>query len=243
MKVLSSIFFLILSSIVLSQEDKHYASLDYSNNGNISKELQEFYFNPIQEYAPGNDVSFYKETSFKLNLNYTYKFKTNWGVGLSIGYGTRKDNFNISNQPDTWTGDQSQKYYSFGFNGLYYWKINKLELGTGLELPFTIISDHIQNIYQDEPNQQMHYVQKTTGGISFGINSLTTVKIFITDFLYLNARASFGFTKLNLGDKTSQYIISQDPVNYPDTPYTYDNKFVNSYFANPELSFGVGFNF
>lgn len=243
MKLTTILYFLIIHSIASSQEDKHSISLNYSNNGNISNELQEFYFNPIGEYAPGNDVSFYQEKSFKFSLNYTFEFKENWGIGLGVGYGARKDNFDISNQPDTWTGDQSQKYYSFGFNGLYYWRMNKLILGTGLELPFTIISDHIQNIYQDEPNQQMHFEQKTTGGFSFGINSVTTVKILITKFLYLNARASFGFSKLNVGGETSQYIVLQDPVIYPDTPNTYDNKFVKSYFANPELSFGVGFNF
>lgn len=243
MKLTSILFFLTLSGIAKSQEGKHLISINYSNNGNISKELQEFYFNPIQEYAPGNDVSLYKEKSFKFSLNYTFKIRQNWGIGLCVGYGGRKDNFDISNQPDTWTGDQSQKYYSFGFNGLYYWRINRLELGTGLELPFTLISDHFQNIYQDEPNQQMHYTQKTSGGFSFGINSITTVKLFLAKFLYLHASASFGFMKLNAGGETSLYIVSQDPVIYPDTPITYDNKFVKSYFANPELCFGVGFNF
>lgn len=243
MKLPSILFFLVLSGFAKSQDNKHSISLNYSNNGNLRNELQEFYFNPIGEYAPGNDVSSYKEISIKFSLNYNFEIKENWGIGLFAGYGARKDKFDISNQPETWTGDQSQKYYSFGVNGLYFWKINKLEIGTGLEVPFNVISDHIQNIYQDEPTQKMHYAQKTTGGFSFGINCLTTVKIFITDFLYLNARASFGFTKLNVGGKTSQYIVSQDPVNYPDTPYSYDNKFSKSYFANPELSFGVGFNF
>lgn len=243
MKYTTTIIFLTLCSIAISQEDKHSLSLSYSNNGNIKNEVHKFYFNPIHEYSPGDDVSFYKESSFKLNLNYTLKFKENWGVGLSGGYGHRKDDFNISNQPDSWTGDQSQKYYAFGINGQYYWRMDRLELGTGLELPFTIISNHIQNIYQDEPNQQMHYAQETTGGFSFGINSVTSIKIFLTKFLYLNAKASFGYTKLNLGEITSQYFVSQDPVIYPDTPYEYDNKYVKNYFANPELNFGVGCSF
>lgn len=242
MKTLALFAFCTLATFLVGQEEKNKLEISYSNNGNLANEMDRFYFNPVSEYGPGDDVYNYKETSFKFNLYYGVVTKSKWEFGLNVGFGKRTDKYDISNLPD-WSGDKMHNYYSGSLIAKYNMNIDRFEFGSGFEIPFNILSTHTTNYYQHEPEQVAHFRNVVSGGFSFGLNSYSCVSFNLKEWLYLTSKISFGYTHLKVGGELKHELVSQSPETYGNEDYIIDNIYKKNYFSSPDLQIGLGWRF
>lgn len=242
MKVSIIITFFGLYLSAFCQIEAKKIELSTCNNGNIEKEIDQFYFNPVAEYGPGDDVYNYKETSFKFNLYFGVLTKGSWEFGLSAGYGKRFDEYEVSNLPN-WTGDKIQKFYSASLLTKYNICFNRFELGTGIELPLSLIRNHTTNYYQNDPNQTAHFRYVVTGGKVFGLNSHTSLLFYLKDWIYLTSKISFGYSFLKAGGTGKYELVSQIPDSYQNVSYEIKSIYKKSYFSSPNIQIGIGCRF
>ncbi len=233
---------LSLPLTVFGQVEKHKIEILYSNNGNISREINQFYFHPTHEYGPGDDVFSYHEMSYKLNLYYAVVLKQNWEFGITGGYGRRVDRYDIANNPN-WNGDKCQRFYSVAISSKFNFQFDRFEFASGFEIPISIFSEHQTNYFQNDLDQKAHYRLSVSGGFGLGINSLSSMSFNIKDGLYAITKISFGFHHLNTGGTLKYELISQTSNNLDNILYEIPSIFKKNYFSSPDLQIGIGWRF
>jgi hypothetical protein len=249
MKTYFTIFLFFLCIRITFGQDKikfnkitsgHFVTLTYSTNGQLSDVIDEFYFFK-GAYSPNDDVFTYKQTEFKVNARYEYVSKKMFSVYGNIGFSRREDSYEISNWSPA-NGRKNQYFLNFSVGAKYVIQFDRFQFSTGLEIPYYRFSDYKEaNIYND-PNLVYQGTTRTDGGNAFGLNNITSIKVFVVKGLFISTDMTFGLLNYQLGGKTYHTTEYPNPPIYPD-PAPYVNTYNKTTISKPELYFGIGYSF
>lgn len=216
----------------------HLFTLTYSNNGQINDEIDEFYFFK-GSYGPNDDVFTYKQSEYKLNFHYEYVTKKQFSFYGKFGYSDRKDSYEISN----WTpanGNKKQNQINISIGAKINHQIGKFQFATGLEIPYYKISDYKEKFISNDPNLILHQTIHIDGGNVFGLNNISSIKVFITKNFFISTDLTFGILNFQLGGETNYMIDYQNPILYQNG-LPYDVSYNKITISKLELYFGIGF--
>ena len=216
----------------------HLFTLTYSNNGQINGIIDEFYFSQ-GAYLPNNDVFKYKQCDLKFNFHYEYVTHKNFSFFCKVGYSVRKDIYTISNVTPA-HGSKEQNYLNISLGSKYNFRVDRFQFSTGIEIPFYNISTYKEKFFYDNTTQTIHSTQFIDGGTAFGLNSISSIKFFLSKKIFLSTDLTFGLLFFNLGGQTYSVIDYQNPVVYPTTGQSRDDKYNKTAVTKPEFYFGIG---
>ncbi|MCX6258708.1 MAG: hypothetical protein NTW49_12550 [Bacteroidia bacterium] len=217
----------------------HLITLSLSNNGQIYDVIDEFYFSQ-GAYLPNNDVFTYKQNDAKLYLQYEYLSRSMFSLFGRAGYSFRKDNYTISNVTPAY-GSKEQYYLDIALGFKYNYNVDKFLFSTGIEMPYYKISTYKEKFFLDSSTQTVHYTQYVDGGNTYGLNSISSIKFFMTDNIFLSADFAFGLMMFNLGGQTYMHYDYQNPVVVtPATTTPHDDSYNKFTVTKPEFCFGIG---
>lgn len=246
MKKLTTFLLLIITSVTFGQAIKkndsetagHFFTLSYSNNGQIADVIDKFYFSQ-GSYLPNNDVFTYKQNDLKFNFHYEFLSRSMFSFFGKIGYSERKDTYEVSNVTPA-NGSMEQNYFNFSLGAKYNLKVDRFQFSTGIEIPYYKISDHTEKLFWDSPSQTIHEHMTTDGGTAYGLNSISSLKFFISNRIFLSTDIAFGLLIFNLGGQSYYVIDYQNPVVAPLPIDPRDASYKKTSITNAELFFGIG---
>ena len=150
-RLIQTLSAVIWLNLVFSQETEHFLYLTLSNNGQLEEVIDDFYFEP-DSYNPSDDVLSFDQRILKFNFHYEFKTKKNLIFSGTFGYGHRKEEYVIGNQPGIPpTGKEHQTYLAFALGSRYAWTNEKIQFSTGLEIPFYLLSNCEKTYKQEDP--------------------------------------------------------------------------------------------
>jgi hypothetical protein len=246
MKKLTTSLLLIITSATFGQAVKqtdtetrgHLITLTYSNNGQIYDVIDEFYFSQ-GAYLPNNDVFTYKQNDLKFNFHYEYLSRSKFSFFGKMGYSNRKDTYTISNMTSA-NGSKDQHYFNFSLGAKYNYQLDKFLFSTGIEIPYYKISTYTEKLFWESPSQVIHDHQAIDGGEAYGLNSISSLKFFICDRIFLSTEISFGLLIFDLGGQINYVVDYQDPVISTSTYEPRDDSYNRKTVTKPEFYFGIG---
>lgn len=227
---LFSVFLQIFFVQKINAQNNHFY-LSVSNNGQISEEINSFYFSNIYS----DNARKFNKTQFQLSINYERIFRKYYIIGFKAGYQSLSNHLGL--QPYMYSS-ANQKIFNFSISAQYVLKKENLRIATGLEMPYFHAKTGYFS-YLDEtitPSRLINY--KTDGGYVIGINSITSFKYFLTKHIFCTLSLSFGYLNYNLGGQKETVIIRGSA----SESFISHSYYKNKYFSNPVISFGFGLN-
>lgn len=240
---LTTFLFILFASTTLTfgqkEEAEHLFTFSYSNNGQIADVVSEFYFDQ-GSYNPNNDVYAFKQSDLKFNFQYEYLTPKNYSFYFKAGYSDRYDSYVIRNvQPAN--GNKEQNYINIALGSKYTIRGDHFEFSTGIEIPYFKVGTYTEKFFLNSPQQVLYATQTLEGGSIYGINSVYSMKVFISKTIFISTDLVFGLLYFDLGGTENDVTDYQNPVvnfpnNIPQPPVTYKKTTV----SKPEFSFGLG---
>jgi len=242
MKAIVILIILLTYTLLGNCQDKNNSlTLSISNNGELQNVMHEFYFNPIGEYEPNNDVTQFNSVMLMFNLRYILTFKKTF-LTIDGKYGYRKDEYNVSGSEFV-TGKEYQSFLGISSHYGFFNKIEKIEVRSALGINIYYINDYISRYHDDQPGQILHTTLRSDGGFAIGITNLTGITYYIKNWFSLNTNISFGIMNFDLGGKMQYTIEKQDPVIINQNPDPYFSTYNLTTITKPDITFGIGFHF
>ncbi len=90
------------------------------------------------------------------------------------------------------------------------------------------------------PAQSIHETQTIDGGKAYGLNSISSIKFFVTNRIFLLSDLTCGLLIFNLGGQTYDVIDYQNPVVSPIPALPRDDSFKKTTVTKAEFYFGIG---
>lgn len=229
MKNIFTIAVLLIALTGNAQKLIHHVSLGFSNNGQISDEMNRFYFSQFQSPTADN----YHSLALKGNL--TYSITThNFEFGIIAGYGQRADRFAQHHSEKT---HASQQYASAMPFALKIWKFKAVHLSAGAGIPCYAISHYDVSGKNDSGSS---FDMRMTGGNSIGISGLVQLKWNLTERFSINGLMNFGVLHMAYG---KDYALRSYDANGNLTGMAYSTAYKQqkTIIPSPELSLAIGF--
>lgn len=219
---------LLTNAVANAQKGAHHISLGISNNGQLSKAMNDYYFSWFYNINVPN----YKQLEYKTDLTYSYSTAKQLEFGISVGYAQRTENYSTN----TDKVNISQHYLSgmpFIMKG---WNFNSIQVSAGAGIPYYFISDHDVDVTSNIGySARMHI----TGGNAIGLNGLVRLKWNFTERLSVNGMAGFGLLYMDYGRENILYNYDTDG-NLTGKAFSLQRQRRTTVPA-PELSLSIGF--
>ena len=246
MKYIALFIFLLTGNLLIAQNNIEL-SFGVSNQGQIDKLLEDFYF-PAHPTAFQDDAHKGKDLRIKYNFSGSYVFGDSMEVRLRIGYATRTNHYEQRFPTNGWIIDDEQNVFeispSFGFRE----NLGRFSFAIGLEIPIYFVGDLTEHIdyRQYADSVKMSYAAKSDikmdGGIIVGLNSYLNIKTFFTEGIYLFSELNYGILYSKLGRKYEN--VSGETFPTPATNYAeFDKNYEKVYVSPIQVQLGFGYRF
>ena len=244
---------LVLSLTVLSfaasAQNKWGVSLGLSNQGQVDQVLHGFYF-PAHETAYQDDATNGKMLNIKYNLGVTYQVKTNSIMRLRLGLGQRS-NESIQEMPNSqWEVNDDQGFAEIALSYGVTEQLGRVQVSGGVELPFYIIGQFSQSIYNEEYSggvmtQYSNYTSSMDGGFITGLNGFVRGDYGFWKRFSVFTEFNFGVLRSKLGNRnTGQgtiYPTGGSPI--VGTVTESEKTQTKFFFSGVQAQFGVSVHF
>lgn len=234
-------FFIFISSLACTGQTERYSLLTFtcSNNGQINNIIDDFYFSEYHGQSI-RQISNYTQSDFKYNLHYEYVNVNNFVFYCMVGYSEKKESFTISNIPPVnESGNKKQNYFNVAVGAKYIYSVGKFQLSSGIEIPYYKISRYEEKYFFDSPTQTTYTTNLIDGGNAYGLNNISSIKIFFFKRFFFSTDLTFGLLALKLGGQNYSIIDYDNPAISTTNP-PYEQLYKKTAITNPELYFGVG---
>lgn len=219
--------FLLISLVGNTQKGAHNVSLGFSDNGQLSPAMTDYYF--VWYYAVSTTQ--YKRLALKADLAYSYITAKGLEFGLTAGYGQRTENY----RREIEEVETAQHYASVMPFILKGWQFNAVQISAGGGIPCYRINDYNANQKTPYASARMNI----TGGEAFGISGLMRLKWNVTKRWSLNGLVNYGVLYMDYGEK-QVYDSYDSQGNITGTAYSF-SKQKRTLVPSPELSLSIGF--
>jgi len=224
----ATLFFFHISIICFSQQSAHFVSASISNNGQLNDITSDFYYD---DFSGAHSIQHsHVLNATKFNLHYEYLTSKPISFSLKIGYCKRQDSFSDLT-PNYYEINVEQTYFSSLLGSRYLLSSNKFQFSSGLELAYFYVSSYDESSHSSAANS---YSYITDGGNAFGINSVTSLKLFLSNKIFLISEMAFGFLSYDLGGN-SNYT----DLNTGESQITI-HRIKLTTVSKPELYLGIG---
>jgi len=178
-KFISLLNVYLLISVININAQNNQISITTSNNGQTKGEIKEFYFGNLFS----NNTQKFESSQIQLTVNYEHFFKNNYSLGLKAGYLT--SNSFLTFYENVYS---SANYNIFEFSVFvkHIWMFDKLQISTGIELPFYMISDFNSYFVNETITPIYRFNHLIEGGPVLGLNSISSLKYFYNNYGIVN---------------------------------------------------------
>lgn len=230
-------------------QNKFSISTSISNQGQVDKTLEDFYsLNfpygfAIQEYTNKTVGS-----NLKYNLGLSYEIRDSINFRLRFGFSSRSSSYEQDYPAIYWSKSDKHKNFeicpSFGFIR----NKGRFSFNAGIELPFYYVFDYAQNVNNKSYDSSLQMTEeseiniKIDGGFFIGINNYLNVQLKLTQSLNLFSEVNFGLMYAHLGGKYERTNTELFPGT-SEAYQTFDKKYTKLFFSQPQLQFGLKYDF
>jgi hypothetical protein len=235
--------FVLLCPVVLAfgQKKQKLVSISISNNGLLSKRIDQIYYPRTWNYGDYNSSSL----NLKFDLRGDFQISDKIYLNAKFGYGLSKSNFDnrYLALPGIADGIVKQNYKELSIGFQYHVAYDKLEFAIGFGIPFFFISTMEETIKYASQNPWSKIKFKYPGGYAAGLSSYIGFRFFLNENLFLRTDLGIAALYSKLGGKrrTVQYFTdpSQSPAETSnDWPVSKEFEITRQ-----DFSFGVGLKF
>lgn len=236
------IFFscLALTSVLVgnAQQRPHNIAFGFSNNGQLARSSNDFYFRPenmMAVFTPSRILS-KQQSAFKATVEYSFQSAQNIEFGLTAGYALRKDK-NITDVSDV---SASQQFVSLLPFVLKNWTIGSLQLSMGGGIPIYMAGKFRASYREYSTGFPETIIADNTldGGNAFGLSAIGRVKWFLNPHLSVMTTIQFGALYSDFG---GNYSVVTANESYPLYFAPSERRQTTFSLPTPEFSVGIGF--
>ena len=241
MRSISTLIVLLVVVVSVQAQKKTSVAISISNGGLISEQLATAYY--FYGATDPTDAKNFNETTLGFDLRVEIPVKEKVFISATGGYGFYRNRYTID-VSGSW-GKSDQSFGRLGVGLLYKVGIEKLQLVTGLEIPFYFVGDQeYENNQMNNPGDEHRFYMKLAGGFATGLVSTTSLRYYLSEKMFFAATMSFGPMYTSLGGKTSKSVIDYVDPSREDSTYEADNNEYNSFkITKPDFSVGIGMTF
>jgi hypothetical protein len=230
-KLTSFIFTILILNTFFAQNNGHSFSISASNNGHVAPLLQEFYIDgSLFDFSIRAEDYTHKKSDFKGQVDYLFSLEEKFNLGLSIGYGYRKMNYENLNPTVNVSGEGKQDYYSIMPSITKSFKMNSIEFSTGIGVPITFVQNFTQEHLHHSSSSQELTSLNAQGGFCVGLSSISSIKWRFTKSFYINTQFHVGYQYAQMG---GDWVY--------DNSSTIIKTYSSSSISRPEVLLGIGY--